>query len=321
MFIDDIKNFAKQLEYEPTIENEVGIKRAAKIIVAGMGGSNLASGLIRAAKPELDIIQHRDYGLPSLPAHHWPYCLVIVNSFSGNTEEAISAYEEARKRKLSVAVVATGGKLIDMAKADGAPYIQHPAADQPRLSLGYNIKALLKIIGDDEAINDLFQLAPALKPEIYEERGRTLAQKLTNQIPLIYSSRVNLPLAYVWKTKLNETAKIPAFCNVFPELNHNEMTGFDRSSSGRALSDNFHFIFLKDQADFEKVHKRMDLTKKLLEDKGLSVELVNLEASSVWYKIFSSLIFADWTTYYLAQAYGVDPVAIPMVEEFKKLME
>jgi glucose/mannose-6-phosphate isomerase len=160
-----------------------------------------------------------------------------------------------------------------------------------------------------------------LDPTSLEESGKKLALKLKNYIPVIYASDRNLSLAYNWKIKLNETGKIPAFYNVFPELNHNEMTGFDVVDSTKNLSDKFYFIILKDTDDNPKILKRMDILERLYKDRDLKVEVINLaEKKESWYKIFSTLILADWVAYYSAQEYGLESEQVPMVEEFKKLI-
>jgi len=153
-----------------------------------------------------------------------------------------------------------------------------------------------------------------------ENSGRELAEKIKGKIPVIYSSSQNSAIAYNWKIKFNETGKIPAFYNVFPELNHNEMTGFDVKEPTKPLSEKFYFIFLKDEADHPKVIKRMDITKKLYGDRGLSAEMISLDGGNILEKMFSSLLLADWTAYYTAVQYGADPEQVPMVEEFKKLI-
>ena len=139
-------------------------------------------------------------------------------------------------------------------------------------------------------------------------------------MPIIYSSFKNGSLAQNWKIKFNETTKISAFCNVFPELNHNEMTGFDLVDKTKHLSDKFHFIFMRDSKDNPRIIKRMEITKKLFEDRGFGVEYVDISGENVWHKIFSTLLVADWTSFHLAKHYGTAPEQVPMVEEFKKLI-
>src|SRR3989344_4812222 len=318
---DAIKNFNKQFEYEPKIGNEGSLKKGDKFVVAGMGGSHLAADMLKTWKPELDLIIHGDYGLPPLRGDDIKERLIILSSYSGNTEEVLSSYEEAKRNNLALVILSVGGKLLESAKKDGIPYVQMPDVGiQPRSALGFSLKALLKLIVEEAALEEVARLAYALAPEEYEEGGAVLAGRLNGFIPLIYSSFRNFSIAYNWKIKFNETAKIPAFCNVFPELNHNEMTGFDVNRKTKPLSEKFYFIFLQDEVDPSRIKKRMEVLDKLLRTRDFPVEILKLEGKTIFEKIFSSLVLADWISYYLAEQYGVEAEQVPMVEEFKKLI-
>lgn len=315
-----IKNFPKQFSWEPKVENESLLHQYSKFVVSGMGGSSLAGDLMKVWNPLLDLVIHRDYGLPEISEADLSRTLVIASSYSGNTEETLSALDTAIEFGLAVAVVAAGGKLLAKAKELGLPYVELPAGGiQPRMATGFSIKAILALLGMDEALSEIASLAK-LNTKPFEVAGKKLAEKLLGKVPVIYSSRVNIPVAYNWKIKFNETAKIPAFANRFPELNHNEMTGFDRVPTTRGLSENFHFVFLRDSEDHPRIGKRMEVTAKLYRDRGFAVEEIELSGGNVWEKIFSSTLLADWTAYFLAEAYGVDPEKVPLVEEFKKML-
>ena len=321
MIYDDIKNFNKQFEYEPRIENSAKLKRRFnKFVIAGMGGSHLAGDLLKVWRPELDLVVWPNYGLP--PLKNLRERLVIVSSYSGNTEEAIDAFLRARKFRVPVAVVASGGKLLKLAAEHKVPYVAMPDIHvQPRLSTGLGLKSILALMGEKKALVELGELATKLKPGRYEEPGRNLAKTLHGSIPIIYSSLRNLPIAYNWKIKFNETGKIPAFCNFFSELNHNEMTGFDIAHSTTALSHRLHFVFLKDRDDDRRVAHRMTVTEGLLRKRGFRIENVLLHGVNVWEKIFNALLLADWGSYYTAQLYNVEAEQVPMVEEFKRLIK
>lgn len=362
---DAIKNFNEQFGYEPEIENSDKFERFGKFIIAGMGGSNLVADLLKIRDPYIDIIVHRNYGLPALLHDEFRERLLIANSYSGNTEETIDSLEQAVKEGYPSAVIASGGKLIERAKKLTLPFIQIPATGiQPRSALGYNLKAVLKMMGREDWMNEAAKLKDVLNPSEYESAGRELAQKLKGRVPLIYSSERNFGIAYNWKIKFNETGKIPAYYNVFPELNHNEMTGFDYAGFSSLLGGEvkrggdasditpplpspsrignfgavFHFIFLKDPEDHPKIQKRMEITEKLYRERGLPVETLDLaqisknplhppfdkggsRGISVFHKIFSWLVLADWTAYYTAAQYGFEAEKVPMVETFKRLME
>ncbi len=321
MLEDTIKNFPKQLNYTPIIENADNFKKLSKFIVCGMGGSNLAAGIIKSWKPELDIIIHRDYGLPEMKKTGLKDYLVIVSSYSGNTQETISAFQESQARKLSSLVIATGGKILELAQEHGTPYIQIPKTnDNPRFAIGYSINATLKAMGEESILNDINGEVTLLKAEDYERAGRELAEKLQNKIPLIYSSGQNSGLARYWKISFNETTKIPAFYNFLPELNHNEMLGFSSQIFDGKLNHKFAFIFLNDPDDEPHIQHRMTATKKFLEDRGFVVLPVDLSGPSLWHKSFAGILIAMWTSYFLAEYYGVDPEDISMIEEFKKML-
>ena len=316
-----IRQFHTQFAYEPSIQNGANLNRRDKFIVCGMGGSHLAAGLLKAYNPQLDLLVHRDYGLPRAPDYFLKDSLVILSSYSGNTEEVIDSLEACLQKGLNTAVLATGGKLLEMAKQHNLPFIQMPAASiQPRSALGLSIKGLCKLMNLQKELAELAVLTRTLDPTSLEGAGKNLASRLKGYVPVIYSSTVNYPIAYNWKIKFNETGKIPAFCNVFPELNHNEMTGFDAQKASWPLMDGFYFLILRDQEDGPRLLKRMEILEKLYKDRSLPVEVIDLGGRAKFEKIFSALILADWTAYYTAELYGLEPEQVPMVEEFKKLM-
>ncbi len=314
---ESIKNFNKQFEYRPEIKNGGKLPKHDKFIVVGMGGSHLAADFLKIWNPYLKLIVHRDYGLPALSDQELKENLVILSSYSGNTEEVLDAFEKSKDKKLSVIAVSVGGKLLEMAKKNSDPYIQMPDTGiQPRMATGFMFTALLKITGE-KVLEQIAELAGSLAPADYEKKGRDLANKLKGFIPIIYSSEKNFPLAYNWKVSFNENAKIPAFCNVLPELNHNEMTGF----SARGGSARFYFLILRDSSDNPRVLKRMEVLKKLYVERGLPVEIVEIGEQNVFHKIFSAVILGTFAAYCTAELYGVGTEQVPMVEEFKKLIK
>lgn len=297
-------------------------KKYKKYVLSGMGGSHLSADLARIYDPTLPLIIRSDYGLPQMLAREHKHSLFIASSYSGNTEEVIDALNMALKEKIPSAVIAVGGKLLDIAKKNNLPYVQMPNTGiQPRSALGFSLNALFKLMRREDALQDCFKLAKNLKPEVFEKTGKKLAKNLKNKIPVIYCSRANKAIAYNWKIKFNETGKIPAFYNVFPELNHNEMTGFDVKPSSKHLSKDFYFIILKDKSDHKKIQKRMDILAKLYKNRKLKVEMIELKGKNTLEKIFSSLVLADWTAVQIAEYYDLESEHVPMVEEFKKMIK
>lgn len=314
-----IENSPNQLKFEPVIENADELKKAKKFIVSGMGGSHLAADLIKAWEPSFDIIVHHDYGLPAVSGGLKKY-LTIISSYSGNTEEAIDGFNMAILQKLPVAVISIGGKLLELAKEHKKPYIKMPDTGiEPRSALGFSAVSLLKMMGQEKTLSQIRKISFNMKE--LEEKGRALAQRIKDHIPVIYTSTINGPIGYNWKIRFNETGKIPAFCNTVPELNHNEMVGFDREGDSRKLSDSFYFIFLKDKNDHKRNILRMDITKEILEEKGLTVEYLELAGDSAWEKMFSSLLLADWAAYYTAQIYKLEAQETAIITRFKNIIK
>lgn len=320
--LEAIKNFPKQFSYNPKIENSKYYKKSKKFIILGMGGSHLAADLLQISNPELNLIIHKDYDLPILSKKELKNSLIIASSYSGNTEEVISGVKKAIKEKLNLFIISTGGKLLKIAKNNNIPYIQIPDTGiQPRSALGFNIRALSKAMKLNNILKETKLLSKKLNSNTYKLKGNNLAKKLKNYIPIIYSSTKNINIAYNWKIKFNENTKIPAFCNAIPELNHNEMNGFDYINSNKKLSNKFCFIFLNDKKDHKKNIKRMNILSKLYRNRKFNVINIDLSGKNITEKIFSNLLLADWTSYFLALEYKVDPEQVPMVEEFKKLIK
>lgn len=322
MIEETLQKFPEQFAYEPVIENVSQWKKFDRFVVAGMGGSHLASGLLNMQNPSRDIVIHRDYGLPALPEENVSSRLFIASSYSGDTEETIDFFMAALERKLSLAALSTNGKLVELAQTHQLPFVRMPDTGiQPRLALGFSLKGQMKLMGDETGLREVSALASTLDRSAVETYGAAIAKQLQDKIPVIYASTRNKPIAYNWKIQCNETAKIPAFINTFPELDHNELSGFDGNNTTRALSEHFVFIFLRDTYDHPKIHRRMDSTAQLLQERGCTVHTVPVDGASLWERIFNALLVADWTALHLANYYGTDPEHAPAIEALKRFMK
>jgi glucose/mannose-6-phosphate isomerase len=325
-FYETIRNYPKQFEYEPVVIGDLP-RNVQYFIISGMGGSHLAADILKDFFN--NIFVHKNYGLPNLSKEILEKSLVIAISHSGNTEETIDSFETARKRSLRVIAVSTNGKLLELAKKYKIPYIELPGKDiQPRLALGYHIMALLKIVTADkrgltlidiefEDITFSFKrLSKTLEIGKLEKLARKIYPRLKNKIPVIYSSEKNEFLAYNFKIKFNETSKIPAFYNVFPELNHNEIELLEH----RKIP--FAFIFLYDRNDHPRIQKRVDITKKIFKNKKLDVIKIDINSNKDRvHDIFSTLILGDFISYYLAKFYNKDPEKVEIIEKFKEMIK
>ena len=314
IYPEALEHFSEQCTYDPEIINRERLRPFERIIILGMGGSRLAPDILNMCQPELEVHIHSDYDLPPLAPEHLEKALIIANSYSGNTAEPISGAKAALEKGYNLAVVTTGGQLAQLAKERSLPHVITPDQSLPhRLALGYNLAALLAFIGLDLAP---LKACAALKADT--ERAKTLAQDLYGYIPLVYTPDRLSELGYIWKVVLNETSKVPAFCNRYPELDHNEIAGFDPSNAAQFSV--FKCMMIRDPSD-ERSNHRADATTTLLRSRGIPVEVLELEGSSVLERIMASALMAHWIGVYLAQKKGVDPITAPVIEEFKVLMK
>ena len=335
----DISNFRQMILDSPD-QFRVGfdLARAVRVsgtftsvMISGMGGSALPGNLFRVylgdlfrtKKPRqrpLAIYQNRFYSLPPESYHE---CLNFICSYSGNTEETIASFEEAIAHGLPCIGLSSGGTIEAMCREHDIPHIKLPVpfpGFQPRIGTGYFFGALFQVLVNQGLVPDtterLLSEAEGFKQTLSETEaeGKVLAEKIMHKTPVIYASVTYKPVAMVWKIKFNENAKTPAFWNFFPELNHNEMVGFTLPQG------TFIVLSLSDPDDDSRNLKRFDVTAELLRAQGVEVENIVMRGTSVFEKMFRTILLADFASYYLALAYGVDPTPVDMVEKLKKLL-
>ncbi len=303
-------------------------KKFANLIVCGMGGSALPAEIIKMLpRFNLPVIVHRSYGLPREASEN---SLIFISSYSGNTEEPIDSLNEAVSRNLSIVGFSKGGEIENLCKEKRIYHIKYPdevEGFQPRFGLGYSFFAMLKVldilgyINCDCAINKKMEdLATHLSEsqKNFEKESKDLAERLYEKLPIIYAPHNFKALSYIWKINFNETGKIPAFSNCFPELNHNEMTGF--INAFKILGEKIIILNLKEKEGDLRLLKRAEVTKELLKDKEINLIDIEFFGKNNLEKFFSSILLAMWTSYNLALLYEIDPVLVPLVEDFKKLL-
>ncbi|OGF61558.1 hypothetical protein A2662_01745 [Candidatus Giovannonibacteria bacterium RIFCSPHIGHO2_01_FULL_45_33] len=296
-----IKNYKEQFGWEPIVENADRLKEYDNFVVCGVGTAAFAADFLSTGKTGSKITVWKDYGLPEIP----PNTLVIVCSYSGTTEEAIDSFAEARQKRLPMAVITKSGQMLIDAKQHSIPFIQLPDTGHAMMS-GYSIKSLMKLMGSKQAdtMKEFAALGDLIDIEEARIEGETLANSLKEKIPVVCASNRNYPLAYNWKVKLNERARIPAFANHFPEMNHNEMTGLDSVPKNKSLSEGLYFVFLQDETDDPRIQKRMKICEALYKEREFGTYTVEMKGKSFLHKIFQNIFVANWTVFYLAQHYG-----------------
>ncbi len=286
-----------------------------KIVITGMGGSALPGEILRCyLDSKIPVFVNKDYQLPEFVNSK---TLVFAISYSGNTEETIYAYRTALRKGCSIVAIASGGKLDILARKQGIPLISIPRGMQPRSSYGFIFFSILRVLQNSGLIEniekDIQLLEKALeKKDMFHEKGEEFADLLVDKIPLIYSSQSMYAVAYKWKINFNENSKIHAFCNVFPEMNHNELVGYTNPNG------DYYVIILKNDEDYHKVKLRMDITKELIKKKKVPVTEIEITGANQLIKMFSAIYIGDWVSYYLAIKNRTDPTPVVMVEDLKR---
>ena len=306
-----IRGFTDQLQAGYKLGTEKKLDREYDdYVIAGIGGAIVAGEILwmltseqnKDSRPKVFI--NRDYDLPG-----WidKSSLVICMSWSGNTEETISALSAAIDRGLPVVVISKGGKMIDMAKERGVPYVDLEDDNFPaRLGAGYELGALLGILGIELGNVSIDQ-------DRLEKEAKIIAESIGKRTPLMYSSFKWRKLAGFWKTLFNENAKVPAAWNYFPALNHNELEGLAASQNS------IHPIIIRDQKDDPRIAKSIEATIAILTKLGYTYSTVNVSpSSSLLEKVLENYIFGLWTSFYLAESLGIAPAPTPIIDEYKR---
>lgn len=287
------------------------------ILLAGMGGSGHPGDLLNALHlTTVPLTVHRSYDLPNI---FGTSPLTVVSSYSGNTEEALSAYEEARKENKPILVNTSGGKLLEWAQRDNVPVslIDYPGM-QPRHTLFASFTGLVCALANSGLAKDisseLLNTADMIDSLVAETEApaKALADILVKKTPVFYSSDTLAFGAKNTKIQTNENSKTAAFWNEFPEMNHNEMVGMTHPQA------DFHAVFFASSTDHKQIKLRMQVTKHMYEQWGVPVTEVPVLGSTQLEQLSYIVTFGLWTTYHLALNYNVDPIPVKGVEDFKK---
>lgn len=302
------------------------------IVLAGMGGSAIGGDLLRCYlmdKMKIPFIVNRDYTLPAFVGED---ALVVLSSYSGNTEETLSALVYAQEAGSQLLAITSGGRLAQEAEKHGFPLIEIPSGLPPRSALGYSFVPLLKVLErlelvppQDEALEEtqiiLMEEAKNLSRDIPENENpaKQLAKKLHKKLPLIYSSPVFEAVATRFRGQINENGKALAYSAVVPEMNHNELVGWKYLYE---LASSLAPVFLKDVDDHPRNIFRMEFVSEVMEELG--VETIFLEPPAVeadlMGRMFSLIQLGDFTSYYIAILNNEDPKPVKIIDRLKSAL-
>lgn len=329
---DIILNQHEQITRSLEVNKDVKIEGDFdSIILAGLGGSGHPGDLLNALGIcHVPLHVHRDYDLPleSLAKAGFKKPLVICSSYSGNTEETLTAYTAAQNKNVPVIVSSSGGTLQQSAERDHVPFIKidFPSM-QPRHTLFAAFTGIYTALRNSGLVDNIDAHLHAAATMLQEKTAaleipsQELVEKIKGKTPVFISSESLGFAAKNFKIQTNENAKYPAFWNTFPELNHNEMVGFSKLKDTNNPNQ-FIAILFHDVTDHPRTVTRMAVTASLYKEWGVEVIEFTAEGASKLEKLFYTITLGLWTTYHLALAYNLDPVPVDAVENFKaKLKE
>jgi len=293
------------------------LDKVRHIVCCGMGGSAIPGSLLSAyLETDTSMFVVRDYTLPSFVTNK---DLVFVVSYSGNTEETISCFRSAMGKGCKIIGISSNGKLKQLCEKSKLDFIELPKGIQPRAALPLLFFPMLRVLSNSKLIEDqkVFVEATitALRKPIYREMAKALSEKLAGKIPLIYASQQFSAVAYRWKTQINENAKSMAFYHILPEMNHNELVGFEN------LIGDYYVVILQDEEEHPRIRKRMKLTKQLIARRGVSSTIIAVKGACKLSRIFSAIYTGDWTSVELAALYNIDPTPVHIIEQLKEMLK
>ncbi|MCW4054198.1 MAG: bifunctional phosphoglucose/phosphomannose isomerase [Candidatus Bathyarchaeota archaeon] len=300
------------------------------IIVAGMGGSAIGGEMLKdwaRDKAHFPIEVSRAYSLPSYANER---SLVLVMSYSGETEESLSSFLNALKRRCMVFCVSSGGSLLEFAEKLNAPYLRVPSAMPPRAALPYMVVPLLKLLEKagvvssiseelSEAIQLLGRIAGENAPEMpmKDNFAKMLASGINGSVPVVYGFGLYRGVAQRFKQQFNENSKVPSKWEFFSELNHNEIVGWEKAEE---LAKCFSTIFIRDKAEPTEIRSRIETTKTLISLYSKTFEVWS-RGKSALARMLSTVCIGDFTSVYLAILRGVDPTPVETINLLKQKMK
>ncbi len=307
-------------------------KDARQVVICGMGGSNLGGRIVDSLFSETVRGPIEIYTSYHVPRYADNKTLVVLSSYSGNTEETIECFYEALERKSLVFGITTGGKLAELFKKESLPYYlfapKHNPSKQPRMSLGYSLMTILALMNHTGFITlteEEIKTAITTLKKFIDDYGagspveqniaKKLAGDLFGKLPVLIASEHLFGVAHAFKNQLNENAKTFSLLFDIPELNHHLMEGLKNPSQAREI---LKFLFFESNLYSDGVNKRYPLTREVIEKNGYPYNLYPLRSSTKLEQVFEVLALGSFVSFYLAYLYQEDVSKIPWVDYFKE---
>ncbi len=319
----------QQTQFQPEVVNGDNDGRELKsIVLTGMGGSALAALLLKTwLKDRLSLPFEivRTYDLPEYVNQN---TLVIASSYSGNTEETLSGLAQARARGAQIAILASGGQLVETANAEQIAYVELPGGLQPRMAMFYNLNALVTLLAHFrvvpiETLGEILSVGDWLKSETAKwlpttptvnNYAKQIALEAAGKSAVFYGGTLTAPVAYKWKISWNETGKNLGFWNEFPEFNHNEFLGW----TSHPVEKPFVVFDIISNLEHPQILKRFEISDRLLSGKRPKSIRIELRGDTPISQMLWGCILADFASMYLAVLNGVDPVPVELIERLKQ---
>ncbi len=300
-YLGEIESLKNQLSFSETIKDT----DYDQIVIAGMGGSGIAGKIFQELYTEKPVRLVEDYRIPKFVNKN---TLFIAVSYSGTTEETLSAATQAKRQGAHLVTISSGQQLSKLGHQN---IILPNSSLQPRAAVGYLLVPLLRSfkISTERELNLAYRSIAGLDKNSEECKKHAAKISAEKKIPVIYSGAPFKSVAYRWKTQMNENAKVICYANYFPELNHNDTVALAKTYR----KDLFYFLVL--ESDYPEIRKRVELTASIT---NTEFHVIKAKGKSVTERLFYLIHFGDYLSYHLGKLRGVDPGDVTLVNEIKK---
>lgn len=326
MMKDLIIKFTQQLKEAINIGEQAQLTPSANsinnVLISGLGGSGIGgttAAEIVASTSNIPIVVSKDYFIPAFVG---PNTLVIVSSYSGNTEETLNAFKLALEKGAKIVCVSSGGKIIELAKETKTDHIIIPSGMPPRACFGYSFTQLFYILKHFSLISDDFKknIKAAIQLLDQEEedirsKAKNLAKGLYKKIPIIYTVANFEGVAIRFRQQINENAKMLCWHHVLPEMNHNELVGWTEKNDRLAI------IILRNTSDYYRTQKRIEISKEVFSKYTPNIFEIYSKGDSVIEKVLYHIHLCDWASYFLAEQKQIDAVEVNVIDFLKGSLE